>query len=82
MSYHAGILGKRELARRQAMCPITARGGVVELTRDQARRTLDERTRRIARMPLSEFERRYEAGTLNLDDPDIFSLVMQLPLAR
>jgi hypothetical protein len=33
-------------------------------------------------MPLDEFERRYEAGTLDLDNPDVFSLVMQLPFAR
>jgi hypothetical protein len=55
---------------------------VVELSRDQARTILDERTRRLAGMPLQEFEQHYAAGTLNLDDPDVFSLIMQLPIAR
>lgn len=63
------------------MNAITSEPGVYELSRDEGRRMLDERTRRILRMPLEEFERRYEAGTLDLDDPDVFSLVMQLPLA-
>jgi hypothetical protein len=64
------------------MSPLTADGGVVELTREEGRRMLDERIRRVLSMPLEEFERRYEAGTLDLDNPDVFSLIMQLPFAR
>ena len=60
----------------------TSEPDVVELSRDQARMMLDERTRRLVGMPLSEFEQRYAAGTLNLGDPDVFSLIMQLPIAR
>ena len=63
------------------MNAITSEPGVYELSRDEGRRLLDERTRRILRMPLDEFEHRYEAGTLDFGDPDVFSLVMQLPLA-
>jgi hypothetical protein len=64
------------------MNAITSEPGVYELTREEGRKMLDERTRRILGMPLDEFERRYEAGTLDLDNPDVFSLVMQLPFAR
>lgn len=64
------------------MNAITSEPGVCELSRDEGRRILDERTRRLLRMPLDEFEGRYEAGTLDLGNADVFSLVMQLPLAR
>lgn len=74
---------KRVRSTREAgMSPVTADGGVVELTRDEGREMLDERTRRLLGMPLEEFQRRYETGTLDLGNPDAFSLVMQLPFAR
>jgi hypothetical protein len=63
------------------MSPVTADGGVVELTREEGRRMLDERTRRQLGMPLEEFERRYDAGTLP-DTPQAEHLVMLLPFAR
>jgi hypothetical protein len=68
--------------RAAAMNTTTSEPDVVELSRDQARTIFDERTRRLVGMPLQEFEQRYAAGTLNLDDPDVFSLIMQLPIAR
>ena len=46
------------------MSPITADGGVVELTREEGRAMLDERTRRLLGMTLEEFEAINEAGTL------------------
>ena len=39
-----------------AMSPITADGGVVELTREEGRAMLDERTRRELGMTLEQFE--------------------------
>jgi hypothetical protein len=64
------------------MNAITTEPGVIALTRAEGRKVLGERTRRILGMSLAEFERRYDTGTLDLDNPDVFSLVMQLPLAR
>jgi len=65
----------------QAMSPITADGSVVELTREEGREMLDERTRRLIGMPLEDFEALYEAGTLP-DTPEVEHLVMLLPFAR
>lgn len=63
------------------MSPVTADGGVVELTREEGRKMLDERTRRMLGMPLEEFEHLYDAGTLP-DTPEAEHLVMLLPFAR
>jgi hypothetical protein len=63
------------------MSPLTADGSVVELTREEGRQMLDERTRRLLGMPLEDFEALYEAGTLP-DTPEVEHLVMLLPLAR
>jgi hypothetical protein len=64
------------------MNPITSEPGVVELTRDEGRKMLDERTRRELGMTLAEFEAAYDAGTLDLDRPEVEHLVMLLPFAR
>ncbi len=64
------------------MNAITSEPGVVELTRDEGRQMLDERTRKVLGIGLSEFERQYDAGTLDLDRSDIIGLVMLLPFAR
>jgi hypothetical protein len=63
------------------MSPITADGGVVELTREEGRAMLDERTRRLLGMTLEEFEAIYKAGTLP-DTPEVEHLIMLLPFAR
>jgi hypothetical protein len=63
------------------MSPLTADGGVVELTREEGRAMLDERTRRLLGMSLEEFEAINEAGTLP-DTPEVEHLVMLLPFAR
>jgi hypothetical protein len=70
------------VARERNMSPITADGGVVELTREEGRRMLDERTRRELGLSLEEFERAYDAGTLDTDRSDVIGLVMLLPFAR
>jgi hypothetical protein len=64
------------------MNAITSEPGVVELSRDEGRKMLDERTRRILHMTLEEFEAAYEAGTLDLNDAMVSHLVMLLPFAR
>jgi hypothetical protein len=63
------------------MSPITADGSVVELSREEGREMLDERTRRLLGMTLEEFEALYEAGTLP-DTPEVEHLLMLLPFAR
>jgi hypothetical protein len=63
------------------MSPVTADGGVVELTREEGRAMLDERTKRLLGLPLEDFEALYEAGTLP-DTPEVEHLVMLLPFAR
>jgi hypothetical protein len=60
------------------MSPITADGSVVELTCEEGREMLDERTRRLLGMTLEELEALYDAGTL----PEVEHLVMLLPFAR
>jgi hypothetical protein len=63
------------------MSPLTADGAVVELTREEGRAMLDERTRRLLGMTLGEFEALYDAGTLP-DTPEVEHLLMLLPFAR
>lgn len=57
------------------MNPITSEPGVVELTRDEGRKMLDERTRRELGMTLEEFEAAYDAGTLDLDRSDVIGKI-------
>jgi hypothetical protein len=64
------------------MSPITADGGVIELTREEGRRMLDERTRRELGLSLEEFEKAYRDGTLDTDQSDVIGLIMLLPFAR
>ena len=64
------------------MNAITSEPGVVELTRDEGRRMLDERTRKLLGISLEEFEREYDAGALDLGRSDVIGLVMLLPFAR
>ena len=64
------------------MTPITSEPGVVELTREEGRKTLDERTRRELGMTIGEFEAAYDAGKLDLSRSDVIGLVMLLPFAR
>ena len=68
-------------SQEDTMSPITADGGVVELTREEGREMLDKRTRRMLGMSLEEFEAAYEAGTLP-DRSEVLHLVMLLPFAR
>jgi hypothetical protein len=63
------------------MSPITADGSVVELTREEGREMLDERTRRLLGMTLEQFEHAYDAGTLP-GTSEVEHLVMLLPFAR
>jgi hypothetical protein len=64
------------------MSPITADGGVVELTREEGRAMLGARTRRELGMTLEQFEAAYDAGTLDMAESDVIGLVMLLPFAR
>ncbi len=64
------------------MNPITSEPGVVELTREEGRRMLDERTRRELGMTLEEFEAAYDDGTLDMERDAVIGLVMLLPFAR
>jgi hypothetical protein len=64
------------------MNAITSEPGVVELTREEGRAMLDERTHRELGMSLEEFEAAYGAGTLDLDRDDVIGLIMPLPFAR
>jgi hypothetical protein len=67
---------------RATMNPITSEPGIVELTREESREMLDERTRRELGMTLEEFEAAYDAGTLDRDRSDVIGLIMLLPFAR
>jgi hypothetical protein len=62
--------------------PDTADGGVVELTREEGRAMLGERTRRELGMTLEQFEAAYDAGTLDMARSDVIGLVMLMPFAR
>ena len=64
------------------MSPITTAPGVAELSREEGRAMLAERTQRMLGMTLEEFEAAYDNGTLDLSDPKAEHLVMLLPFAR
>lgn len=64
------------------MSPITAEPGVVQLSLAEGREMLDERTRRLLDLSLDDFEAAYEAGRLDLGDPNVLHLIMLLPFAR
>jgi hypothetical protein len=64
------------------MSQLTDEPAVVTLDRQQGRAMLDERTRRLAGMSLEDFEAAYDAGTLDLSDPNVAHLVTLLPFAR
>lgn len=64
------------------MSPITAEPGVIELTPEEGRKMLDERTRRELGMSLKEFVLAYDAGELDMSRPEVEHLVMLLPFAR
>jgi hypothetical protein len=64
------------------MNAITSEPGVVELTREEGRKMLDERTRRMLGMTLEEFEAAHDAGTLDLERPEVEHLITLLPFAR
>lgn len=64
------------------MNAITSEPGVVELSREEGRKMLGERTSRMLGMTLEEFEAAYDAGTLDMDRPEVEHLVMLLPFAR
>jgi hypothetical protein len=64
------------------MTPITTEPGVVELSREEGRKMLDERTRRLLNLSVEEFEAAYDAGELDLDRSDVIGLIMLLPFAR
>ncbi len=64
------------------MNAITSEPGVVELNREEGRKMLGERTLRMLGMTLEEFETAYDAGTLDMDRPEVQHLVMLLPFAR
>ena len=64
------------------MNAITSEPGIVELDREEGRRMLDERTRRMLGMTLEQFEAAYDAGTLDRDRPEVEHLIMLLPFAR
>jgi hypothetical protein len=55
---------------------------VVELTREQGREMLGERTLRMLGMSLAEFEAAYAAGSLDVGDPVVEHLEMLLPFTR
>jgi hypothetical protein len=64
------------------MTPITAEPGVSLLSREEGRKLVDERSRRILGMPLEQFEKCYDAGKLDFDDAKVQHVVMLLPFAR
>jgi hypothetical protein len=64
------------------MSPITAEGGVVELTREEGRAMLGGRTQRELGMTLEQFEAAYDACKLDMSRSEVIGLVMLLPFAR
>jgi hypothetical protein len=62
--------------------PITSEPGIVRLDQAEGRQLVDSRARRILGVDVDELLRRYDAGTLNLDDDDVLDLVILLPFAR
>jgi hypothetical protein len=67
----------------QALADEAERGyDIAELTREQGRAMLGERTTRLVGMSLEEFEAAHDAGTLDQSAPHVAYLVMLLPFAR
>ena len=55
---------------------------VITLDRQQGREMLNDRTMRLLHITLDEFERRYDAGSLDESNPHVAYLVTLLPFAR
>ena len=64
------------------MNAITSEPGVLQLTREEGRKMLNERTRRELGMTIEQFEAAYDAGTLDMEQEAVIGLVMLLPFAR
>ena len=64
------------------MTPITAVPGVSELSRAEGRELVDRRSRQLLGLSLDDFEKRYEAGKLDMGDPKVQRLAILLPFAR
>jgi hypothetical protein len=63
------------------MTPITAEPGVTELSREEGRRLVDERSQTLLHLSLDEFRRRQADGKLDLDDPKVQRILILLPFA-
>jgi hypothetical protein len=55
--------------------------GVRQLDRTEGRRLVDREARRVLGVGVDEFLARYDAGELDLDDPDVLDLVLLIPFA-
>ena len=64
------------------MNSITNEPGVVELDYGEGAAVLDERVRARLGISGAEFLARFDAGTLDTDDPAVASLVFLVPFAR
>jgi hypothetical protein len=64
------------------MTSITGEPGVMQLDRAEGRDLVDRETRRVLGVDVDEFLARYDAGELDLDDPDVLDLVLLIPFAR
>lgn len=64
------------------MTPITAEPGVKELTREEGRAMVDQRTHSLLGMSLDRFQDCYAEGKLDPDDPKVQRILIMLPFAR
>ncbi len=64
------------------MTSITGEPGVVQLSRAEGRDLVDRESQQVLGVDVDEFLRRYDAGTLDLDEPDVLDLVLLIPFAR
>ena len=76
----------RLYSQRAPSCALCETGdelpAVAELSREEGRAMLGERTHRMLGMTLPEFEAAYDAGALDVSDPVVEHLEMLLPFAR
>lgn len=68
--------------RERLMNEITGVPGAYTLSQDEGRKLLDERLQDQLHITLDEFERKYDADELDLEDSLVRHFVLLLPFAR
>jgi hypothetical protein len=64
------------------MTPLAGTAGVLELDRAEGREMVRREVEDKLGITLEDFERAYDAGELDYDQPDVLRISMLLPFAR